>query len=81
MPRWVSQAKSCSIRADEFKVTIMKRLGSLNFDLLKSKVVLIVTGSVIVLLLVWWLAWMTPEGSKLVPFNSRWPPTRRTCRS
>lgn len=43
----------------------MKRLGSLNFDLLKSKVVLIVTGSVIVLLLVWWLAWMTPEGSKL----------------
>ncbi len=43
----------------------MNRLQSLNFDLLKSKVVLIVTGVVIVLLIVWWFAWMTPEGHKL----------------
>jgi len=43
----------------------MNRLRGVNFDLLKSKVVLIVTGGVIVLLIVWWFAWMTPEGSKL----------------
>jgi Tfp pilus assembly protein PilO len=43
----------------------MNRLGSFNFDLLKSKVVLIVTGAVVVLLLVWWFAWMTPEANKL----------------
>jgi Tfp pilus assembly protein PilO len=33
--------------------------------MLKSKVVLITTGIVIVLLIVWWFAWMTPEASKL----------------
>ena len=43
----------------------MNRLQSINFDLLKSKVVLITTGIVIVLLIVWWFAWMTPEASKL----------------
>jgi Tfp pilus assembly protein PilO len=43
----------------------MNRLQGINFGLLKSKVVLIVTGVVIVLLLVWWFAWMTPEASKL----------------
>jgi Tfp pilus assembly protein PilO len=43
----------------------MKRLQSINVGLLKSKVVLIVTGIVIVLLIVWWFAWMTPEASKL----------------
>jgi Tfp pilus assembly protein PilO len=43
----------------------MNRLQAINLGLLKSKVVLIVTGIVIVLLLVWWFAWMTPEASKL----------------
>src|SRR5271165_6274315 len=43
----------------------MNRLRDVNLDILKSKVVLIVTGSVIVLLLVWWFAWMAPEGTKL----------------
>src|ERR1035441_6978925 len=43
----------------------MNRLQGINIDLLKSKVVLIVTGVVIVLLLVWWFAWMTPEANKL----------------
>lgn len=43
----------------------MNRLPDINFGLLKSKVVLIVTGCVIVLLIVWWFAWMTPEASKL----------------
>ncbi len=43
----------------------MNRLQGLNFDLLKSKVVLVVTGVVIVLLVVWWFAWMTPEANKL----------------
>jgi Tfp pilus assembly protein PilO len=43
----------------------MNRLQGINLGLLKSKVVLIVTGVVIVLLLVWWFAWMTPEASKL----------------
>ena len=43
----------------------MNRLQSINFDLLKSKVVLITTGIVIVLLIVWWFAWMSPEASKL----------------
>ncbi len=42
----------------------MNRL-SINFDLLKSKVVLIVTCCVIVLLIVWWFAWMNPEANKL----------------
>jgi Tfp pilus assembly protein PilO len=49
----------------------MNRLGSINFDLLKSKVVLIVTGAVIVLLLVWWFAWMTPESNKLTAVRSQ----------
>src|ERR1035441_6611066 len=43
----------------------MNRLGRINLDLLKSKVVLMVTGGVIVLLIVWWFAWMTPESNKL----------------
>ena len=43
----------------------MNRLQGINFGLLKSKVVLIVTGIVIVLLIVWWFAWMTPEANKL----------------
>jgi Tfp pilus assembly protein PilO len=43
----------------------MNQLRGINFGLLKSKVVLIVTGLVIVLLIVWWFAWMTPEASKL----------------
>ena len=43
----------------------MNRLQGVNFGLLKSKVVLIVTGLVIVLLIVWWFAWMTPEANKL----------------
>jgi Tfp pilus assembly protein PilO len=43
----------------------MNRLQGVSFGLLKSKVVLIVTGIVIVLLLVWWFAWMTPEANKL----------------
>ena len=44
---------------------MMDRVPSADLDLLKSKVVLIVTGCVIVLLIVWWFAWMTPEASKL----------------
>jgi Tfp pilus assembly protein PilO len=43
----------------------MNRLQGVSFGLLKSKVVLIVTGVVIVLLFVWWFAWMTPEANKL----------------
>jgi len=43
----------------------MNRMPSFNLDLLKSKVVLIVTGVVILLLIVWWFAWMTPESNKL----------------
>jgi Tfp pilus assembly protein PilO len=43
----------------------MNRLQGINFGLLKSKVVLIVTGVVILVLLIWWFAWMTPEASKL----------------
>src|ERR1019366_8240736 len=43
----------------------MNRLQGISFGLLKSKVVLIVTGIVIVLLFVWWFAWMTPEANKL----------------
>jgi Tfp pilus assembly protein PilO len=49
----------------------MNRLGSLNLDLLKSKVVLIVTGAVIVLLLIWWFAWMTPESNKLTSVQAQ----------
>jgi len=37
----------------------------MNRDLLKSRVLLAVAGGVIVLLLVWWFAWMSPEGAKL----------------
>jgi len=44
---------------------MMSRMPSPNLDILKSKVVLIVTGCVILLLIVWWFAWMTPEASKL----------------
>ena len=43
----------------------MNRLGRVNLDLLKSKIVLMVTGGVVVLLIVWWFAWMTPESNKL----------------
>jgi Tfp pilus assembly protein PilO len=43
----------------------MTALKGVSFDLLKSKIVLIVTGAVIVLLLIWWFAWMTPESNKL----------------
>jgi Tfp pilus assembly protein PilO len=43
----------------------MNRLGRVNLDLLKSKVVLMVTGGIILLLIVWWFAWMTPESNKL----------------
>ncbi|MGA3216871.1 MAG: type 4a pilus biogenesis protein PilO [Acidimicrobiales bacterium] len=43
----------------------MNSLRGFNFDLLKSKVVLVVTGLVIILLVVWWFAWMTPESNKL----------------
>jgi len=43
----------------------MNRLQGVNIGLLKSKVVLIVTGIIIVLLLIWWFAWMTPEANKL----------------
>ena len=43
----------------------MNRLRSVNFDLLKSKVVLITTASVLIILLVWYFAWMSPEGTKL----------------
>ena len=49
----------------------MNRMQSINFDLLKSKVVLIVTGVVIVLLIVWWFAWMTPESSKLTTVQAQ----------
>ncbi|MGA3353190.1 MAG: type 4a pilus biogenesis protein PilO [Acidimicrobiales bacterium] len=43
----------------------MNGLRGVNLDLFKSKVVLIVTGAIIVLLIVWWFAWMTPEANKL----------------
>jgi type IV pilus assembly protein PilO len=43
----------------------MNRLRNFNLDLLKSKVILATIGGVVVLLLVWWFAWMTPEASKL----------------
>jgi Tfp pilus assembly protein PilO len=43
----------------------MNRLRNFNFTTLKSKVILITVGGVIVLILVWWFAWMTPENNKL----------------
>ncbi|MGD1012388.1 MAG: type 4a pilus biogenesis protein PilO [Acidimicrobiales bacterium] len=43
----------------------MNRLRHFNFEVLKSKALLITTGCVIVLLVVWWFAWMTPESNKL----------------
>ena len=42
----------------------MSRL-NFNLDLVKSKVVLVITAGIIVLLVVWWFAWMTPEANKL----------------
>ncbi|MGA2527562.1 MAG: type 4a pilus biogenesis protein PilO [Acidimicrobiales bacterium] len=49
----------------------MSGLRAINLDLLKSKVVLIITGSVILLLIIWWFAWMTPESNKLATVNSQ----------
>ena len=43
----------------------MNRIRGFNLDLLKSKIVLGVAGGVIILLIVWWFAWMTPESNKL----------------
>ena len=49
----------------------MSRFRVINLDLLKSKVVLFVTLGVIVLLIVWWFAWMSPEANKLASVNQQ----------
>lgn len=49
----------------------MNRFRGFNLDLLKSKVVLFVTLGVIVLLIVWWFAWMSPEANKLASVNQQ----------
>jgi len=49
----------------------MNGLRGLNLDLFKSKVVLFVTLGVIVLLIVWWFAWMAPEANKLASVNQQ----------
>lgn len=41
------------------------RLNSLNLGALRSPVILGVVGGMIVLIIIWWLAWMSPEASKL----------------
>lgn len=49
----------------------MNKLRGINLDLLKSKVVLAATLGIVVLLLVWWFAWMTPEANKLASVNQQ----------
>jgi Tfp pilus assembly protein PilO len=46
-------------------------LKSMNFDLIKRPVTLITVGSVVVLALLWWVVWMSPQGSKLSTVNSQ----------
>lgn len=43
----------------------------MKLDVLKRPVVLISIGVVIVLLVVWWFAWMSPEGNKLATDNAQ----------
>lgn len=43
----------------------LKRLKGLSLDQVKSPIILGVIGGLIVLLLVWWFAWMAPEQHKL----------------
>ena len=49
----------------------MSRFRGISLDLFKSKVVLLVTLGVIVLLIVWWFAWMAPEANKLASVNQQ----------
>jgi Tfp pilus assembly protein PilO len=41
------------------------KLESMNLSALKRPIVLITVGSVVLLAALWWLLWMSPEGSKL----------------
>lgn len=49
----------------------MNRFGQVNFSRLRSPVTIGVIAGVIVLLIVWWFAWMTPEASKLTTVNQQ----------
>lgn len=43
----------------------MSRLRSISLDRFKSPVILGIVGGAIVLLVIWWFAWMVPEATKL----------------
>ncbi len=47
------------------------KLQSLNANALKRPIVLITVGAVLVLAVLWWLLWMSPEGSKLNTVNAQ----------
>jgi len=49
----------------------VNRLPSINLDALKRPTVLISIGSVIVLALLWWFLWMSPQSSKLTSIHSQ----------
>ena len=49
----------------------MNRAQSINLDALKRPTVLISVGTVIVLALLWWFLWMSPEGGKLSTIHSQ----------
>jgi Tfp pilus assembly protein PilO len=49
----------------------MNRLKSINFDIFKSRTLLLTVGGLVVLLLIWWFAWMSPESSKLNTVNAQ----------
>jgi Tfp pilus assembly protein PilO len=47
------------------------KLQSIKFDSLKRPVTLITAGSVIVLALLWWFMWMTPQSANLATVNAK----------
>lgn len=49
----------------------MSHFRGISLDLFKSKVVLFVSLGVVVLLIVWWFAWMAPEANKLASVNAQ----------
>ncbi|MGH9304505.1 MAG: hypothetical protein ACRDZ5_08850, partial [Acidimicrobiales bacterium] len=49
----------------------MKRLSDLNLDVLRQRVVLVSVVAVLVIALIWWFAWMSPQGSKLSSVNAQ----------
>lgn len=59
----------------------MNRFRGISLDLFKSKVVLLVTLGVIVLLIVWWFAWMSPEANKLASVNQQVTSDQSTVQS